>query len=232
MNTLTSVLWVKWIISAVWQGDTFWKGQFDERRQPGDRLRPDAHAAAGAQRLDNTERHEAAEAGGAAHDRARGRPVLRTGTCRTRYLNYLFCQRETQATLILMKFQKKCLYSSWTWKCRLFFVCLFCAWLFRLDLISCRRRLALGVWKSTRTAESMSGNNFFFFTDLVPSNLWSNLKSVTTWCSFLLTALFETCPGADLSHWRPGAVWSKPRDCSSQGNVQLVCILSFNGKSI
>lgn len=78
--------------------------------------------------------------------------------------DYLFCQWETQATLILMKFRgKKCLSSSWTWKWHFFG-----SWLFRLELISRRHRLVLGFESPPRPLSLLVDTTFF--TDLVPSD--------------------------------------------------------------
>lgn len=72
--------------------------------------------------------------------------------------NYLFCQWETQATLILMKFQKKCLYSSWTWKCRFFaHDCFGWSW-FRVGIV-----LLWGFGSPPRPVSLLVEITFFFF---------------------------------------------------------------------
>lgn len=62
----------------VFQGNNVRKVQLNERWEPGDRLRSDSHAAAGAERLDDPEWHEAAKTCGAAYDRAWRRLILGT----------------------------------------------------------------------------------------------------------------------------------------------------------
>lgn len=86
---LTSLL----LFPRLLQGDDVWKIQFYECREPGDCVWSDAHAASGAERLDNAEWHEAAEIGGAAHDRAWGRLILKDWGLTTQTKDtYLFCQ--------------------------------------------------------------------------------------------------------------------------------------------
>lgn len=75
---LCAVVQFSTAVLCLFQGDAVWKVQFNERWEPGHRLRPHADAAAGDERTDDPEWHEAAEAGGAAHDRARRRLVLMT----------------------------------------------------------------------------------------------------------------------------------------------------------
>lgn len=104
----TECLW-----SCASQGDAVRKGQLNERREPGHRLWPDAHAAAGAERPDHPERHEAAEAGGAAHDRARRRLILRTDAGKKNEGQlFILSKRKSKPPLILMKFPGKSLWPN------------------------------------------------------------------------------------------------------------------------
>lgn len=109
----TSVLF--FIFFCFLQGDAVWKVQFNELREPGDRLRSHAHAAAGDERSDDAERHEAAEAGGAAHDRARRRAILtaEASTAQKQRTLIYSVKEEIQATLMLMKFSET--FVIWTW---------------------------------------------------------------------------------------------------------------------
>lgn len=72
--------------------------------------------------------------------------------------DYLFCQWETQATLILTKFQKKNVCIQVELEVAFFWGMTVLVGVDFASTSSC-----FGVWKSTKTTEFISGHNFFYW---------------------------------------------------------------------
>lgn len=138
------------------QGNNIRKVQPNERREPGDCLRSDSHAASGAECFDNPEWHETTETGGAAHHRTWRCLILRLRPVELEAMdNYLFCQRGKSSQLCLSEDWNVC--DQTELETILFFF--FCM----MDLVGFDITVRLGFASAKSTIFFIWGNSYVFY---------------------------------------------------------------------
>lgn len=181
-----------WFFFLILQGDNVWKVQLNECWKPGDCLRSNSYAAAGAERLDNPEWHEAAEASGAAYNRAWRCIILRSEASahyKRREGQLFILSEEIQATLILVKSLNSLSHDSFTLSVLVLTSSCYCK--FRVSTLSQDHRLDI------RKGSCVS--NYLQCSSLLCLIWRLSLPGVD---SVIMTVLCEICSGHIVSRWR------------------------------
>lgn len=174
------------------QGDNVWKVQLNECWKPGDCLRSNSYAAAGAERLDNPEWHEAAEASGAAYNRAWRCIILRSEASahyKRREGQLFILSEEIQATLILVKSLNSLSHDSFTLSVLVLTSSCYCK--FRVSTLSQDHHLDI------RKGSCVS--NYLQCSSLLCLIWRLSLPGVD---SVIMTMLCEICSGHIVSQWK------------------------------